>query len=106
MKSNVLSSLAVIATALLPLHFAAGIKAPMRHGPSWKPEYVLVATAENITINCQSRYSTVFNGTSPGPTIRLEEGRTTWVRVWNRIENENVTVVSNPLQTSSPDIPC
>ena len=99
MKTNVLSSLALIASALLPLPFAAGIKPPMRHDASWEPEYVLVATAENITINCQSRYSTVFNGTSPGPTIHLQEGKTTWVRVWNRIENDNVTVVSNQLQT-------
>jgi hypothetical protein len=67
------------------------------HNRRWQseydPEYVLVATAQNITINCASRYSVVFNGTSPGPTIHFKENHTTWVRVINRIEDQNLTVV-------------
>lgn len=63
------------------------------HDENWEPEYVLVATAQNITTNCQSRYSVVFNGTSPGPALYMREGKTTWVRVYNHIEDQNVTVV-------------
>jgi L-ascorbate oxidase len=63
------------------------------HDKSWEPEYVLIATAQNITTNCQSRYSVVFNGTSPGPAIHMREGKTTWVRVYNQIDDQNVTVV-------------
>ncbi|KAH7038265.1 L-ascorbate oxidase [Microdochium trichocladiopsis] len=66
--------------------------APEYHGGDWRPEYVLVATAQNITINCESRYSVTFNQTSPGPMLRLQEGKTTWVRVWNRIPDNNLTV--------------
>lgn len=61
--------------------------------PQSKPDYVLVATAANITINCQHRYSVIFNGTSPGPPLYLRENSTTWVRVYNNIEDQNLTVV-------------
>lgn len=57
------------------------------------PDYVLVATAQNLTINCQTRYSVVLNGTSPGPPLYMKEGQTTWIRVFNHIEDQNVTVV-------------
>ncbi|KXJ94838.1 L-ascorbate oxidase [Microdochium bolleyi] len=88
---------ALLAASLIahstPAHAAKhAVGAPERHGGSWQPEYVLVATAQNITINCESRYSVTFNNTSPGPVLRLQEGKTTWVRVWNRIPDNNVTV--------------
>lgn len=57
------------------------------------PDYVLVATAENVTINCLSRYSVIFNGSLPGPPLYLKENQTTWVRVYNNIEDQNLTVV-------------
>ncbi|KAK5080811.1 hypothetical protein LTR70_000484 [Exophiala xenobiotica] len=53
---------------------------------------VLVATAENITINCLSRYSVIFNASFPGPHIYFKENQTTWVRVYNNIEDQNLTV--------------
>ncbi|KAI0595970.1 L-ascorbate oxidase [Biscogniauxia sp. FL1348] len=62
------------------------------HDDTWQPEYVLFATAEDITINCQQRYSVVFNGTSPGPPLYLTEGKTTWVRVYNHMPDANLTV--------------
>lgn len=49
--------------------------------PGSYPDYELVATARNLTINCQTRLSIVFNGTSPGPTLYMKENYTTWVRV-------------------------
>jgi Multicopper oxidase len=64
-----------------------------RWKPEYKPEYVLVATAQNITINCKSKYSVVFNGTSPGPPLHFKENSTTLVRVINRIEDQKLTVV-------------
>ena len=70
------------------------ISAQVNHNSSWQPQYVLVATAETIDQNCQTRRSVVFNGTFPGPTIYLREEKTTWVRVYNRIPNKNLTVVS------------
>lgn len=64
-----------------------------RHDSTYLPDHILYATAGNITINCESRYSVLLNGTSPGPPLYLEEGKTSWVRVYNKIPNNNVTVV-------------
>ncbi|KAI0470097.1 Cupredoxin [Xylariaceae sp. FL0804] len=82
--------LTTLLLALLSSCIAAGSGEP--HGGDWKPEYVLIATAENITVNCESRYSVVLNGTSPAPTLHLQEGKTTWVRVHNRMVDQNTTV--------------
>ena len=64
------------------------------HDASFQPDYILVASAGNITINCESRYSVTINGTFPGPTIYFEENKTTWIRVWNHIPDRNLTMVS------------
>jgi hypothetical protein len=87
-----LISLAVY-LGLLQSYIVAATNHGTAHDETWEPEYVLVATAQNITTNCESRYSVVFNGTSPGPAIYMREGKTTWVRVYNQIEDQNVTVV-------------
>ncbi|KAK5320666.1 hypothetical protein LTR93_006878 [Exophiala xenobiotica] len=71
--------------------------------PQAPPDYVLVATAKNITINCQTRYSVVFNGTTPGPLLHMKENYTTWVRVYNRLQDQNLTVHWHGLsQRTSP----
>ncbi|KAJ9612566.1 hypothetical protein H2200_004163 [Cladophialophora chaetospira] len=72
--------------------------------PQNPPDYVLVGTAENITINCQPRYSVIFNGTTPGPPLYLRENYTTWVRVYNKIENENLTVRTSPFSDGTPEV--
>jgi L-ascorbate oxidase len=62
------------------------------HDGSFQPDYILRATAQNITVNCESRYSVIINGSSPGPTLYFLEGKTTWVRVYNDIADQNLTV--------------
>lgn len=62
------------------------------HDSGFKPDYVLEATAQNITLDCRTRHSVVINGTFPGPTLHLTENRTTWVRVYNRLPDQNFTV--------------
>ena len=71
------------------------------HDSSWSPDYVLYGTAKNVSIACESRYSVLLNGTSPGPPLYLEEGKTTWIRVYNQIPNSNLTVVSQEILESS-----
>lgn len=63
------------------------------HDSSFQPNYVLEAVEGEIPINCEMRHSVTVNGTSPGPTIRLTEGETTWVRVYNRMAEQNLTMV-------------
>ncbi|ORX99505.1 Cupredoxin [Clohesyomyces aquaticus] len=63
-----------------------------RHDASFLPDHVLVATARNITINCEPRYSVLLNDSIPGPQLYIEEGKTSWIRVYNEIPDDNVTV--------------
>ena len=68
----------------------------VRHSLSFSPTHILRATAQNISIDCESRYSVVLNGTSPGPTIHLLENQTSWIRVYNDMTDLNLTVVRRP----------
>lgn len=80
--------------ALVPK--ALAIVSQVLHDLDWAPEYVIVATEMDVTQNCQTRPSVVFNGTSPGPPIFLMEGQTTWVRAYNHMADKNLTIVSFP----------
>ena len=64
------------------------------HSTSFQPDYALRITSSNIQIDCTTRLSTLVNGSSPGPTLYLKEGQTTWVRVYNDMKDENTTMVS------------
>ncbi|KAI1319964.1 L-ascorbate oxidase [Xylariaceae sp. FL0255] len=86
---RLLSLLWLQSQLLLPTCRAASASV---HDASWQPEYVLYATQETMSINCQQRQSVVFNGTTPGPPIYLKEGQTTWIRVYNQLPNLNLTV--------------
>lgn len=63
------------------------------HGSNFVPDYVLRVTHENHTVACQTHTSVLVNGTSPGPTLRLPPGKTTWIRVCNDMEEHNTTMV-------------
>lgn len=64
------------------------------HDGGFEPDYVLVATEEEINVDCTTRRSVVVNGTFPGPTVELAENQTTWIRVYNNIPDQNFTMVS------------
>lgn len=66
----------------------------VRHDATYHPDHILYATAGNVTLNCESRFSVLLNGSTPGPPLYLEEGKTSWVRVYNKIPSENLTVVN------------
>ncbi|KAM4061159.1 multicopper oxidase domain-containing protein [Hirsutella rhossiliensis] len=70
-----------------------GVRAELQcHDHKFQPDYVLVASEDDITINCESRHSVTVNGTSPGPPLYLTEGQTTWIRVYNRMLEQNLTM--------------
>ncbi|KAH6873854.1 ascorbate oxidase [Thelonectria olida] len=62
------------------------------HDSSFFPDYVLRVTTRNIAVACETRSSTVVNGTSPGPELRIKPGETTWIRVYNDMESQNLTM--------------
>lgn len=64
------------------------------HDDSFVPDAILRVTSENVAQSCLPSKSTVLvNGTSPGPELRLLEGKTTWIRVYNDIQGQNLTMV-------------
>ncbi|KAM0231823.1 hypothetical protein ACHAP5_010923 [Fusarium lateritium] len=77
--------------SLLPLLALVSAKSRV-HDKSFTPDYVLEATLDDIKVNCISRSSVTFNGSYPGPTLYLREEQTTWIRVYNRVPDNNVTV--------------
>lgn len=80
-----------------------GVRAELKyHDHRFTPDYVLEASESNITINCESRHSVTINGTSPGPPLYLKEGKTAWVRVYNRMPEQNLTMVR--LHSSRPEL--
>lgn len=62
------------------------------HDESFQPDEILRVTVEQVNQACRSRASAVVNGTSPGPPLRLRPDQTTWVRVYNDMERENLTM--------------
>ena len=72
----------------------AAVVSRQTHGAGFVPDAVLVVTQENITQSClPSKSNVLINGTSPGPELRLLEGQTYWIRVYNKMITENVTIV-------------
>ncbi|KAF9892042.1 hypothetical protein FE257_002448 [Aspergillus nanangensis] len=62
------------------------------HDDAWQPDHILRVTAQNYSEACTERYSTLVNGSSPGPELRLKEGQVSWIRVYNDMKEENTTI--------------
>lgn len=75
-----------------------------RHDSTFSPNFYLHITYENHTVACQHRMSVLVNGTSPGPTLRLPGGKTSWVRVCNDMDTYNTTMVTETFRTSMFDM--
>ncbi|QUC24037.1 uncharacterized protein UV8b_08278 [Ustilaginoidea virens] len=73
---------------LLPLAVAL----PPVHHQDFQPDHVLRVSAATIDIGCQKRLSAVVNGTTPGPELRISPGRSTWIRVYNDMPHDNLTM--------------
>jgi L-ascorbate oxidase len=64
------------------------------HDETFVPDAVLRITASNISQSCLPPKNVVLvNGTSPGPELRLLEGNTYWIRVYNDVSDQNLTMV-------------
>ena len=66
----------------------------IRHDASFSPDYILRVTQRPFTQSCITKLDLILvNGTSPGPEIRLLEGNVYWIRVYNDMDNQNLTMV-------------
>ncbi|KAK9241639.1 multicopper oxidase-domain-containing protein [Lipomyces tetrasporus] len=79
------------------------------HDELFIPDAILRVTAMNISKACLERYSVVINGSSPGPELRLRGDKTTWIRVYNDMDDKNLTMhwhglsmAASPFSDGSP----
>lgn len=80
---------------LLPLLTLIGVDANTSvHDDSFKPDAVLHVTAQNISLGGIHRLTTLVNGSVPGPELRIPEGEVAWIRVYNDMQDRNLTMVS------------
>ena len=88
---------------LLPLLFAsilglikvAYTNGLVVHDENFVPDAILHVSSGETKQSCvPSKEILLVNGTSPGPELRFKEGKTVWIRVYNDIPNENLTMVS------------
>lgn len=62
------------------------------HDASFTPDIILRTSLENTELHCRTRLTAVVNGTVPGPELRIPEGKTTWIRVYNDMTDQNTTI--------------
>ena len=80
-----------LALLLYPtLSFSSGL---VVHDDTFIPNTTLHITLQTIHLNCRPRLSILVNGTYPGPAIYLNPEETTWIRVYNDVEDVNFTMV-------------
>lgn len=89
MRSNAVSTL--LLGALYPIASLAGQGAI--HDDSFTPDHILRVTYAEVSTGCEKRMSVVTNGTIPGPALHILPGAISWVRVFNDMEDQNLTMV-------------
>ncbi|KAI0161988.1 Cupredoxin [Xylariaceae sp. FL1272] len=87
MTSRLFSWAALFATSI-----ATASKGVHIHDASFIPDIVLSVTRTNISLGGINRYSTLVNGTLPGPDLRLPANEIVWIRVYNDMTDANLTM--------------
>jgi hypothetical protein len=85
---------------LFPLLFTGWLSATVSaetevHDDHFQPDHVLRVAIAQVPSACEMRQDVVVNGTSPGPAIHLLPGARTWIRVYNDMPDQNLTMVSD-----------
>ncbi|EHK22485.1 uncharacterized protein TRIVIDRAFT_29729 [Trichoderma virens Gv29-8] len=62
------------------------------HDDSFIPDEVLRVTRQYVGIGGIVRYTTLVNGTTPGPELHIPEDKVVWIRVYNDIPDANLTM--------------
>ncbi|OBT83528.1 L-ascorbate oxidase [Pseudogymnoascus sp. 03VT05] len=70
-----------------------GVASAITHDEHFIPDAILRVTEETRKQSCvPEKDILVVNGTSPGPALRFTEGQTVWIRVYNDIAHQNLTM--------------
>ena len=90
-------SLLLLLPLILPHYVTATV-----HDDSFTPDAVLRVTAQNISLGGIHKLAPLVNGSIPGPELRVPENETVWIRVFNDIEGQNLTMVSRTISQMIP----
>ena len=64
------------------------------HDEAFSPDVILRVTEEARIVSCIAKTNVVVvNGSIPGPEVQLTEGQTSWIRVFNDMDSQNLTMV-------------
>lgn len=89
----------MFSTLLSALFWAVGAAATPslydHRSGSFSPDVVLEVKQAEFSIAGISKFSALVNGSMPGPTIRIPEDKVIWIRVYNDMEDANLTMVSH-----------
>ena len=64
------------------------------HDDSFSPDAILRVTAQDVSLGGVHRLTTLVNGSLPGLELRVPENETAWIRVYNDMKGQNLTMVS------------
>jgi FtsP/CotA-like multicopper oxidase with cupredoxin domain len=65
------------------------------HDEAFIPDAILHVSEKLVKQSCvPEKDILVVNGTSPGPKLEFTEGQTVWIRVYNDVADQNLTMVS------------
>ena len=78
---------------LLPLFVSPYVAATV-HDDSFIPDALLRITAQNVSLGGIQKLATMVNGSIPGPELRVPEDGAAWIRVFNDMNDQNLTMVS------------
>ncbi|KJZ74145.1 hypothetical protein HIM_06376 [Hirsutella minnesotensis 3608] len=62
------------------------------HAETFSPDAILRVTTESHRVGSFDRYTTLVNGSMPGPAIRIPEEQVFWIRVYNDMPDANLTM--------------
>ncbi|EKD16466.1 hypothetical protein MBM_04935 [Drepanopeziza brunnea f. sp. 'multigermtubi' MB_m1] len=90
--------------ALLVSFFSIASAKTVVHDETFIPDAILRVTEADTTQACLAAKPIVLvNGTSPGPALTLRAGEVYWIRVYNDMHNQNLTMHWHGLaMTTSP----
>jgi hypothetical protein len=101
-RAGVDFKLSTFVSFITPAEKAISSTIPTRHDSSFSPDYILGVTEQPFTQSCIAKDKVILiNGTSPGPELRLTEGNIYWIRVFNDMDDKNLTMVLDSRRTES-----
>lgn len=88
-------SLSMLVAATSALFAGATALQAYVHDSTFTPDIVLSVTRRNVSVAGIERYSTLINNSLPAPVLTIPEDQVMWIRVYNDMNDANVTMVSH-----------